>query len=141
MSLRNDIVKAVEKGGIFGRCVLQVDGYRVVATIRPLSPYRNVVMVYVDGQIKGENFGATPSCRDELPEIARRFYDVKFHRLWKPAQRAKLKRLGKREAEKLGIDKGFYQARPYFSTAEAFAKSLLRNNASVTLVEAPEVAA
>lgn len=130
--LQQAIVDSIEQRG---RVALIVGEFSVSARLQWTTAYKRVVLVFVDGQIDGKVLAEMPKDRDELPEICRRFYSVKFVHLWKQAQRARItKTLGKRGAQEFGVDSGFWMASPSFTSANAFARNLLKHNDHIEIV-------
>lgn len=122
--------------GWYGQVELLCDGYKVVAVVERKSALKYVVVVYVNGFIKGEWF------KGEAEE-AKKFHCPKKHYLYKPSARneAKLKLKSRRLHASM---KDFYKNvtesattlwYPYWTDPKAFCRQLRKTCTSIEVVK------
>lgn len=109
-------------------CKLLVDGYRITVILLPESPYKNVLAVYVNGEIRGEWLV-------KQSEECTRFWYHTTKSMIKPSCKGKkrwelLTALGKTEEELL-----LHRYSPYYPSFAAFKRQLIARNKDIQLLD------
>jgi len=121
MEITNEQWKDVEKRILdFGRGVEFRAGDTVVRYVmRRKTPFKNVLMTFVDGQCRGEWSNASESCPQQT------FLNRCERSIFSPKRKAAARKLGKHKLKTLGID--LDKKLTYFSPFWSSAKSLVRH--------------
>ena len=106
---------------------LDCDGYRVTLQLSRFTTFQNVIMVYVDGEWRGE--WILHDC-----EHRRRFLCPSKHRLHK---KGAFKGIRKGTMKELGIDpdRTVTHYHPYWTSLNRLRRHLERNNTTITFIE------
>jgi hypothetical protein len=124
-----DIKKRI--GTTHERVSLLCDGYLVSPRIQRVG-MKLIIVVYVNGYIKGENWWhGKESDIEQMGDIARKFHHWKY----RPRPAKEIKQLeavfGKRECKKRGFYDAWISTTPYFSTPAAFIAHIRKHCQSI----------
>jgi hypothetical protein len=120
----------------YGRAVLQADGHRVVAEVRPYKGLRYCVAVFIDGVIDWKWV-------DGKHAPARKFWRERKHYLYSAAKRAEAAKQAKKRGMSAGLrqwwadqaEAHFIQFDPLWPNAKALCRHLRKTCAEVSVVE------
>lgn len=131
--MTKDEWKQVEEAlkGFFSPAYINADGYEVTLILERVGPYKNMIMVYIGGQFKGEWLGS--DCEER-----RRFMQKKVRSLLTPKQKADYKKLPKRLQKELSEryhNMNYETYSPQWSSFGSLKKHLIANNQNIALVK------
>lgn len=117
-----------------------IDGHKITARVERLKGLKYVVVVYIDGFLKGEHYKADS-------ELGKKFYLPRKKAMFTAKQIADIRKMwGKREANK-DAEKAIHWNTPFANTFAPFRKHWAKTCSSIELVRAgyakssePEVA-
>jgi hypothetical protein len=122
----------------YGRIWLRCDGYLVCAHVIQ-HKMKLLIEVFVNGEIKGASiFTGKESEKDNMSDIARKFYFLKLVRedaYIKQAIKSMEKLYGKRKCKEKGVYDRHVQAIPWFSSPGTFVTHLKKHNQSVEIID------
>lgn len=128
---QSEIAERLENfwASVFLRC----DGYLVKARLQRVSTNRLVIVVFVDGWIKGEWMSFDP---EKVSEEAKRFFRPSSRALYNAKEIKKYeKALGKRKCKKFGVYQKVVIPVPGWSRPMPFIRHVLKMNKSVELID------
>lgn len=114
--------------GYWGVIHLKADEYNLTLAVVQTQKLKQEIVVYVDGKIKGEWIGN--DC-----EIRRRFFNKHKKCIFPQTEMKKIKKMRKEIREKALENAYFYWYEPYWQSFRSLKSHLLKNNASIELVE------
>lgn len=120
-----------ERLNLFSAIVkLRCDGYEVTLVLKRISQFKNAIMVYVNGEIRG-------SWLAEDCEERRRFYRPRVKSLYSQKQKAALRKVSKKLRKKFGLPNPeakytFYDF--YWTSFKALKCHLIKHNKSIERV-------
>lgn len=131
--MTKDEWKQVEEAvkSFFSPVYMIADGYEVTLILERVGPYKNMIMVYIGGQFKGEWLGN--DCEER-----RRFMQKRVRSLLTPKQKADYKKLPKRLQKELSEkyhSMNYETYSPQWSSFGALKKHLIANNQNIALVK------
>jgi hypothetical protein len=108
---------------------LKVDDYVISIALRRITQFKNALVVYVNGQIKGE------WCNKECEE-SRRFYRKVTHSVYSKKKKEVYMKLSKKLRNDLSIDidKKFSYYLPDWTSFKSLKKQLIEQNNSIELI-------
>ena len=111
---------------------LQCDEYKVTLVLSPISTYRNAILPYVNGTIRGE--WVFNDCEER-----RRFFHASTRSLLTPKERSARNKMSKKHLKELqsqgfDIDPKFTLYEPYWTSFEALRRHLIRNNRTIGII-------
>lgn len=107
------------------------DGYEVTLILGPISQFKNAILVYINGQIKGEWLNT--DC-----EYRRRFFRTMTKSLISPKKKAALKKLPKKIRLKLEDMARYTCHYPYWTSFHALKRHLVEHNENIELIREQE---
>lgn len=131
--------KEVEKSlkSFYSSVKLRCDGYEVTLLLRQISQFKNAILVYVNGVIKGEWL-----CKD--CEERRRFLRPVKSSLYSQKQKAALKKISKSLRKKTGLldpEASYTSYRYDWTSFKALKSHLSKHNSNIELVREQSVTA
>lgn len=105
---------------------LKCDEYVIEITLQRDGPFKNVLMVYINGKIEGEWF--------EDCEEARRFYQLKTKSLLSANQKKVYKKLPKKMRGELAERAKYHYYTPYWTSFRSLKAHLIKNNTDIQLI-------
>lgn len=124
---------------LFQEVRLLIDGYRVAARKVVTGKNQLGILIYVNGEIRGE--WVTAADDGEPVEVARRFWREKRRSLYPPKKRAQLvKAYGKRRVRQYfpDIDKVLRIWLPEWKSARALRRHLVKHNDDIRVLAPSE---
>lgn len=110
---------------LFHMANLKIDGYDVSLCLQRTSTYKNSIVVYVNGVLKGEWLGK--DCEER-----RRFLQKREHSVLSAKEKAKLKKFSKKFQKE--FDRKYSVYYPYWTSFGSLKKHLIENNERIELV-------
>lgn len=115
----------------FSPVYLRADEYDITLILERVGVYKNMIMVYIDGQFKGK--WLSEDCEER-----RRFFQIKTHSLLDAKQKAAFKKLSKKAQRELCQEHHNFEYEshsPQWSSFGALKKHLIANNKNIELVK------
>lgn len=109
---------------------LKCDGYEVTLALRTISQFKNAILVYVNGVMKGE--WMTKDCEER-----RRFFRPVAKSIYSQKQKAALKKISKKLRKKYGLadpEAKYTSYYPYWTSFRALKGHLIKHNRDIELV-------
>lgn len=123
--------KEVEEklNSLFSTVKLKVDGYELTIVLRRITQFKNAIVVYVNGQVKGE--WLIKEC-----EESRRFFREVRKSVYTTKQKKAYAKLSKKLRAEMGIDidKTYSYYLADWTSFKALKKKLIEQNNSIELV-------
>lgn len=113
---------------IYSMVKLRCDGYEVSITLARVTQFKNAIVVYVNGVVKGE--WLLKEC-----EESRRFFRKVTKSVLTPKQKKSLQKLPKKLQKELGIDKTVSYYLADWTSFRALKKHLIEHNQSIELIQ------
>lgn len=115
----------------FSSVQIQADGYNLTLRLERVGVYKNMIMVYINGEVKGE--WLVKDCEER-----RRFFHKKTQSLLSSKQMADLKKLPKKQQKELaerynGLKYDSYS--PQWPSFGSLKRHLIANNTDIKLVK------
>ncbi|PLX97299.1 MAG: hypothetical protein C0621_00105 [Desulfuromonas sp.] len=131
---REKIEKALD--GLYGRVVLNIDGFKITLVRGRISKNQLGVVIYVNDEVKGEWLGSE---RDNpVQKFMRRSERFLLPAKERASQKKFEKKYGKRRCRELGYrdpDAKYVCYLPYWSTGKAALRHLIKVGETVEIVE------
>jgi hypothetical protein len=106
---------------------LNCDGYEVTLILEQTGQFKNAIMVYIDGVVKGK--WITNDCEER-----RRFFQPVTKSLWSTKQLASMKKLSKKMRRKFEGRSKYTYFRPYWTSFQSLKKHLIKENKEIQLL-------
>ena len=110
---------------------VKADDYDITLVLERVGPYKNMIMMYINGQFQGK--WLADDCEER-----RRFMQKKVRSLLSQKQKADFKKLTKRQQKELNEryhNLNFETYSPQWSSFGALKKHLIANNQNLTLIK------
>ena len=107
---------------------LRCDGYEISIVFERVGQFKNAIVVYVGGKIKGEWLMA--EC-----EESRRFFRKVTRSLLTQKQKAALKKMSKKFQNEFGLKSTYSYYTASWTSFKSLKKHLVENNKSIELIE------
>jgi len=108
---------------------IKCDGYYVTLCLRRLDQFKNGILIYVNGEIKGK--WLLEDCEER-----RRFFRPVKKSLYSRKQKASLKKISKRLRQKAGLSDpeiNYTCYYPYWKSFRALKTHIIKNNSDIEL--------
>lgn len=109
------------------RADLKIDGYSVTLIVVPEKPLKNVIAVYINGEIDID-------AAQHDTEIRRRFYQKHKGSLLTSSNRKKLKKESKAFQKQVAEKAAYYYYYPFWSSFKSLKSHFVKYNTSIELV-------
>ncbi len=106
---------------------LRCDGYEISITLTRISQFKNAIVVYVNGQIKGE--WLLKECEER-----RRFLRPITKSCLSPKDKKRLKKFGKKFVREMEEKSRHTYYDPYWTSFRTLKKQLIEQNKSIELI-------
>ena len=111
----------------YGRVEMKIDGYDVTIVVEPLKALKNVLVVYMNGELKGK--WLSEDCEER-----RRFFQKHTKNLLSRKEQKRLAREKKAVRETVG--KTTYEwYSPYWTSFRSLKSHLIKNNKRIELIK------
>lgn len=109
---------------------LNCDGYEITLRLERIDQFKNVIVVYVNGEWKGK--WSIEDCEER-----RRFFRPVKKSTFSQKQKAALKKMSKRLRQKYGYpdpDASYTYYAPYWTSFRALKSHLIKKNSTIKLI-------
>ena len=111
----------------YGRVEMKIDGYDVTIVVEPLKALKNVLVVYMNGELKGK--WLSEDCEER-----RRFFQKHTKNLLSRKEQKRLAR--EKKAVREAVGKTTYEwYSPYWTSFRSLKSHLIKSNKSIELIK------
>jgi len=103
------------------------DGYEVTLLLGPISQFKNAILVYIGGKIRGK--WLSEDCEER-----RRFFQSVTKSILSPKKKAALKKLPKKTRLQLEEKTKYTYFLPYWTSFKALKSHLIKHNSNIELI-------
>ncbi len=109
---------------------LKIDGYKITLRLERVSPYKNVIAIYIDGKMNGK--WLMEDCEERRRFLWKREKSVISNKV-----KNDIKKLPKKQQKYLlsEYDKKYAYYYPYFISFSTLKKQLISNNQNIELIQ------